>query len=74
MKLESQKDMDSLKNKDMKLNTIGRAESSEDEESKDNQLTNLIDSLDIDNLESQFTDKLQINKLTLASSLQDCKK
>ena len=74
MKLESQKDMDSLKNKDMKLNTIGRAESSEDEESKDNQLTDLIDSLDIDNLESQFTDKSQINKLTLASSLQDCKK
>ena len=74
MKVESQKDMDLLKNKDMKLNTIGRTESSEDEESKDNQLTDLIDSLDIDNLESQFTDKLQINKLTLASSSQDCKK
>ena len=74
MKVESQKDMDLLKNKDMKLNTIGRTESSEDEESKDNQLTDLIDSLDIDNLESQFTDKSQINKLTLASSLQDCKK
>ena len=52
----------------MMINTIGRTESSEDEESEDNQLTDLIDSSDIDNLESQFTDKLQINKLTLASS------
>ena len=67
MKLESQKDMDPLKNKNMKLNTIGRTESSEDEESEDNQLTDLTDSSDIDNLESQFTDKLQINKLTLSS-------
>ena len=32
MKLESQKDMGSLKNKDIQLNTIGRNESSEDEE------------------------------------------
>ena len=46
----------------------------EDEESEDNQLTNLIDSSNIDNLESQFIDKLQINKLTLASSSQDRKK
>ena len=74
MKLESQKDMDPLKNKNMTLNTIGRIESSEDEESEDNLLRNLIDSSDIDNLESQFIDKLQINKLTLASSSQDCKK
>ena len=74
MKLESQKDMDPLKNKNMKLNTIGRTESSEDEESEDNQLTDLTDSSDIDNLESQFTDKLQINKLTLSSSSQDHKK
>ena len=66
--------MESLKNKDMKLNTIGRTESSEDEESEDNQLTDLTDSLDINNLESQFTDKLQINKLTLGSLLQDRKK
>ena len=74
MKLESQKDMDPLKNKNMTLNTIGRIESSEDEESEDNLLRNLIDSSDIDNLESQFTDKLQINKLTLPSSSQDRKK
>ena len=66
--------MESLKNKDMKLNTIGRTESSEDEESEDNQLTDLTDSLDINNLESQFTDKLQINKLTLGSLSQDRKK
>ena len=72
MKLESQKDMDPLNNR--KLNIIGRIESSEDEDSKDNQLTDLTDSLDIDNLESQFTDKLQINKLTLSSSSQDRKK
>ena len=32
MKLESQKDMGSLKNKDIQLNTIGRNESSKDEE------------------------------------------
>ena len=71
MKLESQKDMEPLKNKNMTLNTRGRMESLEDEESEDNQLTN---SSDIDNLESQFTYKLQINKLTLGSSSQDCKK
>ena len=58
MKLESQKDIDPLKNKNRTLNTMGRTESSEDEDSKDNQLTDLIDSSDIDNLESQFTDKL----------------
>ena len=46
----------------------------EDEESEENQLTNLIDSSNTDNLESQFIDKLQINKLTLASSSQDRKK
>ena len=74
MKLESQKDMEPLKNKNMTLNTIGRTESSEDEESEDNQLINLTASSDIDNLELQFTDKLQINKLTLASSSQDHKK
>ena len=74
MKLESQKDMEPLKNKNMMLNSIGRTESSEDAESKNNQLTDLTNSSDIDNLESQFTDKLQINKLTLASSSQDHKK
>ena len=74
MKLESQKDIDPLKNKDMKLNAIGRTESSEDEESEDNQLQDLTDSSDIDNLQSQFIDKLQINKLTLSSSSQDSKK
>ena len=74
MKLESQKDMEPLKNKNMTLNTIGRTESSEDEESEDNQLINLTASSDIDNLELQFTDKLQINKLILASSSQDRKK
>ena len=58
MKLESQKDMDPLKNKNRTLNTIGRTESSEDKDSEDNQLTNLTNSSDIDNLESQFTDKL----------------
>ena len=36
MKLESQKDMEPLKNKNMTINTIGRIESSEDEESEDN--------------------------------------
>ena len=56
MKLESQKDMDPLNNRN--LNTIGRTKSSEDEDSKDNQLTDSIDSSDIDKLESQFTDKL----------------
>ena len=50
--------MDPLKNKNRTLNTIGRTEFSEDEESEDNQLIDLTDSLDIDNLESQFTDKL----------------
>ena len=74
MKLESQKDIDLLKNKNMTLNTIRRTESLKDEESEDNQLTNLTNSSDIDNLESQFTDKLQINKLTLSSSSQDRKK
>ena len=56
------------------LNTIGRADSSEDEESEDNQLTDLIDLFDMNNLKSQFTDKLQINKLTLAPSSQYRKK
>ena len=74
MKLESQKDMEPLKNKNMMLNSIGRTESSEDAESKNNQLTDLTNSSDIDNLESQFTDKLQINKLTLGSLSQDRKK
>ena len=74
MKLESQKDIDPLKNKNRTLNTIGRTESSEDEDLEDNRLTDLTDSSDIDNLESQFTDKLQINKLTLSSSSQDRKK
>ena len=45
----------------MTIYTIRKTESSEDGESEDNQLTDLIDSSDIDNLESQFTDKLQIN-------------
>ena len=58
MKLESQKDIDPLKNKNMTLNTIGRTKSSEEEDSKDNQLTDLTDSSDIDNLKSQFTNKL----------------
>ena len=58
MKLESQKDMDPLKNKNRTSNTIGRTESSEDEDLEDNQLIDLIDSSDIDNLESQFTNKL----------------
>ena len=44
----------------------------EDEESEDNQLIDLTDLSDINNLESQFTDKLHINKLTLSTS--DCKK
>ena len=74
MKLESQKDKEPLKNKNMMINTIGRTKSSQDEESEDNQLTYLTNLSDIDNLESQFTDKLQINKLTLASSSQDHKK
>ena len=65
MKLESQEDMDSLKNKDIQLNTIGRTKSSEDKESKDNQVTDLTNS---NNFESQFTNKLRINKLTLGSS------
>ena len=58
----------------MTINTIGRTKSSQDEESEDNQLTDLTNLSDIDNFESQFTDKLQINKLTLASSSQDRKK
>ena len=58
MKLESLKDIEPLKNKNIiTLNTIGWTGSSEDEESKDNQL---IDLSNINNLESQFTDKLQI--------------
>ena len=72
MKLESLKDIEPLKNKNIiTLNTTGRTDSLEDEESEDNQLTDLSD---INNLESQFTDKLQINKLNLASSSQDRKK
>ena len=75
MKLESLKDMEPLKNKNIiMLSTTRRTNSLEDEESKDNQLTNLTDLSDINNLESQFTNKLQINKLTLASSSQDHKK
>ena len=66
MKLESLKDIEPLKNNNIiTLNTIGWTGSSEDEESKDNQL---IDLSNINNLESQFTDKLQINKLTLSTS------
>ena len=66
MKLESLKDIEPLKNKNIiTLNTIGRTDSSKDEESEDNQLKNLSN---INNLESQFTDKLQINKLTLSTS------
>ena len=65
MKLESLKDIEPLKNKNIiTLNTIGRTDSSEDEESEDNQ-SNLSN---INNLESQFIDKLQINKLTLSTS------
>ena len=75
MKLESLKDIEPLKNKNIiTLNTTGRADSSEDEESEDNQLTDLIDLSDMNNLKSQFTDKLQISKLTLAPSSQDRKK
>ena len=56
MKLESLKDIEPLKNKNIiTLNTIGRTDSSKDEESEDNQLTDLSN---INNLESQFTDKL----------------
>ena len=67
MKLESLKDIEPLKNKNIiTLNTIGWTGSSEDEESKDNQL---IDLSNINNLESQFTDKLQINKLTLSTQI-----
>ena len=67
--------MEPLKNKNIiTLNTTGPADSSEDEESEDNQLTDLIDLSYENNLESQFTDKLQINKLTLASLSQDHKK
>ena len=74
MKLESQKDMDPLKNKNRTLNTIGITESLEDKDSKDNQLIDLTNSSDMDNSESQFTKKLQINKLTLSSSSQNRKK
>ena len=75
MKLESLKDMEPLKNKNIiMLNTTRRTDSLEDEESEDNQLIDLTDLSDINNLESQFTNKLQINKLTLASSSQDRKK
>ena len=52
MKLESQKDIEPLKNKNMTIYTIRKTKSSEDGESEDNQLTDLIDSSDIDNLES----------------------
>ena len=49
MKLESLKDIEPLKNKNIiTLNTIGWTGSSEDEESKDNQL---IDLSNINNLE-----------------------
>ena len=73
MKLESLKDTEPLKNKNIiTLNTAGRTDSSEDEESENNQLTDLTDLSNINNLESQFTDKLHINKLTLSTS--DCKK
>ena len=58
MKLESQKDMDPLKNKNRTLNTIGITESLEDKDSKDNQLIDLTNSSDMDNSESQFTKKL----------------
>ena len=68
------KNIEPLKNKNMTIYTIRKTESSEDGESEDNQLTYLIDSSDINNLESKFTNKLQINKLTLASSSQDRKK
>ena len=68
MKLESLKDIEPLKNKNIiTLNTIGWTDSSEDEESEDNQLIDLTDLSNINNLESQFTDKLQINKLTLST-------
>ena len=66
MKLELLKNMEPLKNKNIiTLNTIGRTKSSEDKESKDNQVTDLTNS---NNFESQFTNKLRINKLTLGSS------
>ena len=56
MKLESLKDIEPLKNKNIiTLNTTGQTDSSEDEESENNQLTDLSN---INNLESQFTDKL----------------
>ena len=75
IKLESQKDMESLNNKEIRLNTIKKTESLEDEESEDeNQPIDLTNSSDIDKLESQFTDKLRINKLTLGTSMQDRKK
>ena len=51
--MDSQKDMESLKNKEIRLNTIKKTGSLEDEESEDeNQPTNLTDSSDIDKLES----------------------
>ena len=69
MKLESLKDIEPLKNKNIiTLNTTGRTDSSEDEESKNNQLTDLTNISNINNLESQFIDKFQINKLTLSTS------
>ena len=72
MKLESLKDIEPLKNKNIiTLNTVGQTDSSDDEESENNQLTDLTDLSNINNLESQFIDKLQINKLTLSTS--DCK-
>ena len=44
MKLESLKDMEPLKNKNIiTLNTTRRTDSSEDEESEDNQLIDLTD-------------------------------
>ena len=75
MKLESIKDMEPLKNKNIiTWNTTRWTDSLEDEESEDNQLTDFTDLSNINNLELQFTDKLRINKLTLASSSQDRKK
>ena len=69
MKLESLKDIEPLRNKNIiTLKTIGRTDSLEDEESEDNQLTDLTDLSNINNLESQFIDKLHINKLTLSTS------
>ena len=54
MKLESLKDIEPLKSKNIiTLYTIGRTDSSKNEESEDNQLTDLTDLSNINNLESQ---------------------